>query len=55
MSRYDNLMDRLRSGKRILKNWDGLVGVYAHTGAIVGGNWVFVILSSPEDYATHAG
>jgi S-methylmethionine-dependent homocysteine/selenocysteine methylase len=32
-------------------NWDGLVGVYAHSGLFLDGNWVFEGTISPQDYA----
>ena len=34
--------------------WVGPVGVYAHSGSYVGGNWIFNSVISPADYATAA-
>jgi S-methylmethionine-dependent homocysteine/selenocysteine methylase len=36
------------------KHWDGLVGVYAHTGDFVDDNWIFDGIIAPEDYAAAA-
>ena len=38
----------------IEQHWDGLVGVYAHVGEFVDGNWVFDFTITPHDYATHS-
>lgn len=38
----------------VLPEWDGTVGVYAHSGSFVGGSWVFDDVISPTDYAQHA-
>jgi S-methylmethionine-dependent homocysteine/selenocysteine methylase len=38
----------------VAENWDGLVGVYAHTGDMVDGNWVFDGIITPKDYAAAA-
>ena len=35
-------------------HWNGHVGVYAHTGDFVDGDWVFDSIISPEDYAAAA-
>ncbi len=32
-------------------NWNGLVGLYAHSGHYVNGNWIFQDTISPEDFA----
>ena len=41
---------------RVLKtNWDGPLGVYAHSGKFVQPNWIFEGVISPEDYASAAG
>ena len=32
-------------------NWDGFVGVYAHTGLYKNPEWIFDDIISPEDYA----
>ena len=34
--------------------WNKPVGVYAHSGIFVDGDWVFESVISPEDYADHA-
>lgn len=40
---------------RVLKsNWDGPIGVYAHSGKFVQPNWIFDGVISPEDYASAA-
>ena len=31
--------------------WDGPVGVYAHSGDYIDGEWIFDDVISPEDYA----
>jgi S-methylmethionine-dependent homocysteine/selenocysteine methylase len=36
------------------KRWDGLVGVYAHSGAIINGEWVFEETISPAEYTAYA-
>ena len=36
------------------KRWDGLVGVYAHSGAIIDGEWVFEETISPAEYTAYA-
>ena len=33
-------------------HWDGLVGVYAHSGNYIDGKWIFDGTISPDDYAT---
>jgi len=33
-------------------NWDGLVGLYAHSGEFIDGNWNFEGTISPEDFAS---
>lgn len=38
----------------VLPAWAGPVAVYAHSGAFVGGRWVFDGVISPEDYLDHA-
>lgn len=35
------------------RDWDRLVGVYAHSGAIIDGKWGFEGTISPEEYCTH--
>jgi S-methylmethionine-dependent homocysteine/selenocysteine methylase len=40
---------------KVLKaNWDGPIGVYAHSGKFVAPNWIFNDVISPEDYASAA-
>lgn len=40
---------------RVLKsNWDGPIGIYAHSGKFVQPNWIFDGVISPEDYASAA-
>jgi S-methylmethionine-dependent homocysteine/selenocysteine methylase len=40
---------------KILKaNWDGPIGVYAHSGKFVTPNWIFNDVISPEDYGAAA-
>lgn len=34
------------------EHWDGLVGVYAHSGGFVDGGWTFDNTISPKDFAT---
>lgn len=36
------------------QTWPGLVGVYAHSGDYIGGNWIFEGTISPADYANHS-
>ena len=36
------------------KKWDGLVGVYAHSGAVINGQWMFDGTISPEAYSVFA-
>lgn len=36
-----------------LDAWPGTVGVYAHSGAFVGGSWVFDGVISPEEYLAY--
>lgn len=36
------------------KRWDRLVGVYAHSGAIIDGEWVFEETISPAEYTAYA-
>lgn len=36
------------------EQWPGVLGVYAHSGAYVEGEWVFDDVISPEEYAAHA-
>ncbi len=36
------------------KKWDGLTGVYAHSGAMVNGEWMFDGTISPAEYAVYA-
>lgn len=36
------------------EHWNGLVGVYAHTGDMVDGDWVFDGIITPQDYAVAA-
>ena len=38
----------------VAEHWNGLVGVYAHTGDTVDGDWVFDGIITPEDYAAAA-
>ncbi len=38
----------------VQEHWDGLVGVYAHTGDYADGKWIFDNTISPEDYAAHS-
>ena len=33
------------------RHWEGLVGVYAHSGEFIDGKWVFEGVMSPEEYA----
>ncbi|HUV27548.1 MAG TPA: homocysteine S-methyltransferase family protein, partial [Anaerolineales bacterium] len=35
-------------------NWQGPIGVYAHSGKFVASNWIFNDVISPEDYASAA-
>jgi S-methylmethionine-dependent homocysteine/selenocysteine methylase len=35
-------------------NWQGPIGVYAHSGKFVEPNWIFNDVISPEDYAAAA-
>lgn len=37
------------------EHWEGLVGVYAHSGGYVDGNWTFEDTISPEDFASAGG
>ena len=40
---------------RVLKaNWEGLIGVYAHSGHFIEPNWIFNDVISPEDFASAA-
>ncbi len=34
------------------KNWSGLVGIYAHSGQYVDGDWIFEGTISPEDFVS---
>lgn len=36
------------------QHWDGLVGVYAHSGTWDGQRWIFESTISPEDYANYS-
>lgn len=36
------------------EKWDGFVGVYAHSGAVIAGKWVFEGTISPAEYAQYA-
>ncbi|WP_425091869.1 homocysteine S-methyltransferase family protein [Tropicimonas sp. S265A] len=36
----------------VAAHWNGMVGVYAHSGAFVDGKWIFEDTISPGDYAT---
>jgi S-methylmethionine-dependent homocysteine/selenocysteine methylase len=35
-------------------NWQGPIGVYAHSGQFIAPNWIFNDTISPEDYASAA-
>ncbi|MEM6985703.1 MAG: homocysteine S-methyltransferase family protein, partial [Pseudomonadota bacterium] len=35
----------------VREHWDGLVGVYAHSGGVVDGDWVFEGTITPAEYA----
>lgn len=36
------------------EKWDGLVGVYAHSGAVINGEWMFDGTITPAEYAVYA-